>query len=45
MLLGAQDDDEGTITAAFAWLHGGTGRLVLEHERGLVTRLTVVFDQ
>ena len=45
VLVGAQDDGEGTITAAFAWLHGGTGRLVLEHERGLVTRLTVVFDQ
>ena len=36
---------EHTITAAFAWLKGGTGRMVLEHERGLVTRLTVIFDQ
>jgi hypothetical protein len=44
-LLGIQDDGEHTVTAAFAWLRGGTGRLVLEHERGLVTRLTVVFDQ
>ena len=44
-LLGVQDDGEHAITAAFAWLRGGTGRLVLEHERGLVTRLTVVFDQ
>jgi hypothetical protein len=44
-LLGVQDDGERTITAAFAWLKGGTGRLVLEHERGLVTRLTVVFDE
>jgi hypothetical protein len=28
-----------------AELRFGTGRLVLEHERGLVTRLTVVFDE
>jgi len=41
----AQDDGEHAITAAFAWLRGGTGRLALEHERGLVTRLTVVFDE
>jgi hypothetical protein len=44
-LLGIQDDGEHTITAAFAWLKGGTGRLVLEHERGLVTRLVVIFDR
>ena len=44
-LLGVQDDGEHTITAAFAWLKGGTGRLVLEHERGLVKTLTVVFDE
>jgi hypothetical protein len=44
-LLGVQDDGEHTITAAFAWLKGGTGRLVLEHERGLVKSLTVVFDE
>jgi hypothetical protein len=44
-LLGVQDDGEHTITAAFAWLKGGTGRLVLEHERGLVKRLTVAFDE
>jgi hypothetical protein len=44
-LLGVVDDGEHTITAAFAWLKGGTGRLVLEHERGLVTSLTVVFDE
>jgi hypothetical protein len=43
-LLGVQDDGEHTITAAFAWLKGGTGRLVLEHERGLVSSLTVIFD-
>jgi len=43
-LLGVQDDGEQTITAAFAWVQGGTGRLVLEHERGLVKTLTVVFD-
>ena len=44
VLLGVQDDGEHTVTAAFAWSKGGTGRLVLEHERGLVTALTVVFD-
>ena len=43
-LLGVQDDGEHTITAAFVWLKGGTGLLVLEHERGLVTSLAVVFD-
>jgi hypothetical protein len=44
-LLGVMDDGEHTITAAFAWSRGGTGRLLLEHERGLVTSLTVVFDE
>jgi hypothetical protein len=44
-LLGVQDDGEHTITAAFAWHKGGTGRFVLEHERGLVKKLTVVFDE
>ena len=44
-LLGIQDDGEHTVTAAYAWLKGGTRRLVLEHERGLVKRLTVVFDE
>jgi hypothetical protein len=45
-LLGIQDDDEdGRVTAGFAWARGGTGRLVLEHERGAVTRLVVVFDE
>ena len=44
-LLGIQDDGDRTVTAAFAWLRGGTGRLVLEHDRGLVSRLTVVFDE
>jgi hypothetical protein len=43
-LLGVQDDGERVVTAAFAWVGGGTGRLVLEHERGLVKTLTVVFD-
>ena len=32
-------------SAAFAWTRGGTGRLVLEHDRGAVTQLIVVFDQ
>ena len=44
-LLGAQDDGEHTITAAFAWAKGGTGRMILAHERGLVTSLTVIFDE
>ena len=44
-LLGIQDDDEaGVVTAAFAWARGGTGRLVLTHERGAITHLVVIFD-
>jgi steroid Delta-isomerase len=44
-LLGVQDDGEHTVTAAFAWLRGGTGRMILVHERGLVTSLTIAFDE
>jgi SnoaL-like domain len=45
-LLGIQDDEqEGRVTAAFAWLRGGTGRLVLEHDHGAIRRLVVIFDQ
>ena len=45
-LLGIQDDEhDGRVTAAFAWMRGGTGRLVLEHDRGAITRLVVIFDQ
>ena len=45
-LLGIQDDEkEGRVTAAFAWAMGGTGRLVLEHDRGAITRLVVIFDE
>jgi hypothetical protein len=45
-LLGIQDDsDDARVTAAFAWTRGGTGRLVLDHDRGAITRLVVVFDQ
>lgn len=44
-LLGVQERDEHTAVAAFAWLHGGTGRLVLAHERGAITGLTVIFDE
>jgi hypothetical protein len=45
-LLGIQDDEQdGRVTAAFAWTRGGTGRLVLEHDRGAITRLVVIFDQ
>jgi hypothetical protein len=45
-LVGIQDDvQDDRVTAAFAWVRGGTGRIVLEHERGAVTRLVVVFDQ
>ena len=45
-LLGIQDDEQdGRVTAAFVWTRGGTGRLVLEHDRGAITRLVVIFDQ
>jgi hypothetical protein len=45
-LLGIQDDEQdGRVTAAFAWTRGGTGRLVLEHDRGAIARLVVIFDQ
>jgi steroid Delta-isomerase len=45
-LLGIQDDEQGgRVTAAFAWTRGGTGRLVLEHDRGAIMRLVVIFDQ
>jgi steroid delta-isomerase len=43
--LGIQETDEHTVAAAFAWSRGGTGRLVLEHDRGTIKRLTVVFDE
>ena len=44
-LLGIQENDEHHVAAAFAWSQGGTGRMLLEHERGAVSRLTVVFDE
>jgi hypothetical protein len=45
-LLGIQDDEqENRVTAAFVWARGGTGRLVLEHDRGAITRLVVIFDE
>jgi hypothetical protein len=45
-LLGIQDDEQDRrVTAAFAWARGGTGRLVLEHNRGAISRLVVIFDQ
>jgi steroid delta-isomerase len=43
-LLGVQENDEHTVVAAFAWSKGGTGRMVLRHDRGAVERLTVIFD-
>jgi len=43
-LLGIQENDEHTVTAAFAWSRGGTGRMELEHARGAIARLTIVFD-
>ena len=43
--LGIQENDERTMVVAFAWLRGGTGRMELTHERGLVTRLAVLFDE
>jgi hypothetical protein len=44
-LLGVQETDERTVVCAFAWSKGGTGRMTLEHERGAVKRLAVVFDE
>ena len=44
-LLGIQENDEHHVAAAFAWSQGGTGRMLLEHDRGAVTRLKVVFDE
>jgi hypothetical protein len=45
-LLGIQaDDDHRRVVAAYAWLRGGTGRLEVEHDRGEIRRLTVVFDE
>jgi SnoaL-like protein len=45
-LLGIQDEEEAKrVTAAFAWTRGGTGRLALEHERGAIARLVVIFDE
>lgn len=45
-LLGIQDEEEAKrVTAGFAWARGGTGRLVLEHERGAIVRLVVIFDE
>jgi hypothetical protein len=43
--LGFEEPDASTVTAAFAWLRGGTGRLVVEHDDGTIRRLTVIFDQ
>ena len=43
--LGIQENGDDTVVVAFAWTKGGTGRLVLKHERGLVTALTVIFDE
>jgi hypothetical protein len=45
VLIGVQAPDEHTVIGAFAWQRGGTGRLTLEHARGEVKRLTVVFDE
>ncbi len=44
VLLGVQERDERTAVAGFTWLRGGTGRLVLAHDCGAVTGLTVIFD-
>ena len=43
--MGVEERDERTAVAAFAWVQGGTGRLVLTHDRGAITVLTVVFDE
>jgi hypothetical protein len=44
VLLGLQADGEHSLVAAFAWSRGGTGRMLIEHRRGAIERLTVVFD-
>ena len=44
-LLGIQENDEHNVAAAFAWSQGGTGHMLIEHDRGAVKRLTVVFDE
>ncbi len=41
---GGEEPRPGLVTAPFAWLRGGSGRLLLEHENGLIHRLTVMFD-
>jgi steroid delta-isomerase len=44
-LLGIQDEDDGrVVTTVFAWTRGGTGRMVLELDAGLIRTLTVAFD-
>lgn len=43
-LLGIQENDEHNVAAAFAWSKGDTGQMRLEHDRGAIRRLTVVFD-
>ena len=44
VLLGVQEEGDRKVVAGFAWEKGGTGRLELEHDRGQITRLAVVFD-
>jgi hypothetical protein len=43
-LLGVQGNDERAVVGGFVWTRGGAGRLVLEHERGAIRTLTVIFD-
>ena len=43
--LGIQENGDHEVVVGFAWTRGGTGRLELEHDRGLITKLTVVFDE
>lgn len=44
LLLGIQDEED-RVVAAFAWSRGSTGRLLMEHDQGAITKLTVVFDE
>jgi len=44
VLLGVQEEGDRKVVAGYAWQKGGTGRLELEHDRGQITRLTVIFD-
>jgi hypothetical protein len=43
-LLGMQAEGEHRLVAGFAWSRGGTGRMVMTHERGAISTLEIRFD-